>query len=336
MTMIPVRSADGLMELGTGYQRSMILFVALRLGIFEALSGRPAAGRVLARRLDADPGRLAVLLDALAALGLLRKEGERYANADVASRFLLPGDLSKASLLLHHRDGWSDWGRLERTIRAGRRGRAKEDGFRENFIRGMEDNSRERAEAVAELFPLRPGDRVLDLGGGAGTYAVAWARRYPGADVTLFDTEATLRVTRKILKEKGAAGLVRLKGGDFLEDSIGGPYDFIWVSHVLHAFPEEKCLLILRRTRRALAPGGRAAVQEFLLGEDRASPLGPALFSVHMAAVTEGGRAYTAGEVAAMLERTGFREIAAGAPDGRGVGILTARARKGKGLEEPR
>jgi ubiquinone/menaquinone biosynthesis C-methylase UbiE len=323
--MIPVRTADDLMALGTGYQRSMTLFAALRLGVFEALSSGPAAAPTLARHLGTDSRRLSILLDALAALGLLRKEGDRYANAEVASRFLLPGKSSMASILLHHLDGWPDWGRLERTIRAGRRGRAKEGTFQENFIRGMEDNSRERAEAVAELFPLRPGERVLDLGGGPGTYAVAWALRYPGADITIFDTKATLRVTRKVLEEKGAAGLVRLAAGDFLKDPVRGPYDFIWISQILHAFPEKECLLILRRARRALAPGGRVAVQEFLLRGDRTAPPGPALFSVHMLAMTEGGKAYTAGDVAAMLERAGFREITAGTSDDRGVGIVTAR-----------
>jgi hypothetical protein len=66
------------------------------------------------------------------------------------------------------------------------------------------------------------------------------------------------------------------------------------------------------------------AVQEFLLSGSKTSPPGPVFFSVHMVAVTDGGRAYTAREIAAMLKAAGFRKISAGRPDPRGVGILRA------------
>jgi ubiquinone/menaquinone biosynthesis C-methylase UbiE len=188
----------------------------------------------------------------------------------------------------------------------------------------MEENARERAAVVAGRIPLRRGDRVLDLGGGPGTYAVAWAGACPGAEITVFDTPATLRVTRKILREKGAQGRVHLSEGDFLVDPIGGPFDFVWISQILHAYSEGDCRKVLRRVRAALAPGGRVAVQEFLLSGSKTSPPGPVFFSVHMVAVTDGGRAYTAREIAAMLKAAGFRKISAGRPDPRGVGILRA------------
>jgi len=320
---MPVRNLDDLLMLGHGYQRSMILLCALKLGVFRGLSSGPLEASPLARKIGADAGKLSILLDALAALGLLSKSGHRYRNTGVAREFLLPGHRSQESILLHHLDGWGDWGRLAATIRGGREKRGGGDGgYQENFIRGMEENSRERAADVARKFPLRPGDRVLDLGGGPGTYALAWAMRHPDAEISIFDTPGTLRVTRKILKEKGAGSRVRLVEGDFLKDPIGGPYDFVWISQILHAYSEPECVKLLRAAASALAPGGRAAVQEFLVSGGKTSPPGPAFFSVHMVAVTEGGRAYTAGEVAAMMKRAGFRKIAADPPDRRGVGIV--------------
>jgi cyclopropane fatty-acyl-phospholipid synthase-like methyltransferase len=229
------------------------------------------------------------------------------------------------SILLHHLDCWGGWGRLPETIRSGREPRiGPEAGYQENFIRGMEENARERAARVASAFPLRPGERVLDLGGGAATYAVAWADACPRAEITVFDTAGTLRVTRKILREKGARDRVRLVEGDFLKDPLGGPYDFVWISQILHAFPGPVCVRLLRRARASLSPGGRVAVQEFLLDEGKVTPPGPVFFSVHMVAVTEGGRSYTAGEVAGMLREAGFRRVAAGPKDDRGVGVIAA------------
>src|SRR5512143_2576515 len=304
--MLPVRSLDDLMEVAHGYQRSMALFAALQLGVFAALARGSADAATVARRVGADPRRLAVLLDGLTAMGLLRKTAKRYRNGEVAASLLTDGPRSKSSILLHHGDCWRDWSRLEETVRGGRKGRPLGGDEQENFIRGMEDNARERAAHVAASFRLRPGERLLDLGGGPGTYAAAWARRYPRAAVTLFDTRGTLRITRRILEEKGASGIVRLIEGDFLADPIGGPYDFVWISHILHAYSERDCRALLRKVRRALVAGGRVAVQEFLVDDGGASPPGPAFFSIHMVAVTEGGRAYSAREVAGMLRAAGF------------------------------
>ena len=323
--MGPVRNVDDLMAVGHGYQRAMILFAGLKLGVFRGLAAGGCDASTLARRIGADSGKLSILLDALAAQGLVGKKGKTYRNAQVARELLLPGPRSKESILLHHLDGWGEWGRLPSTIRAGRKPRGGAQGtWHENFIRGMEENARDRAAAVAGRTPLRPGDRVLDLGGGPGTYAVAWADACPGAEITVFDTPATLRIARKILRGKGAYGRVRLAVGDFLKDPLGGPYDFVWISQILHAYSVPECVSLLRRARSALVPGGRVAVQEFLLAEGKTSPPGPVFFSVHMVAVTEGGRAYTAREIAGMMKAAGFRKISADRPDPRGIGILRA------------
>jgi len=321
--MGPVRNVDDLMAVGHGYQRAMILFAALKLGVFRGLAAGGCDAPALARRIGADPGKLSILLDALAAQRLVGKKGETYWNAPIARERLLPGPRSMESILLHHLDGWGEWGRLSATVRARRTPRGETEGnVQENFIRGMEENARERAEAVARRIPLRRGDRVLDLGGGPGTYAIALADACPGAEITVFDTPATLRVARMILREKGAYGRVRLAEGDFLKDPLGGPYDFVWISQILHAYSGSDCVKLLRRARSSLVPGGRVAVQEFLLAEGKTSPPGPVFFSVHMVAVTKGGRAYTAREIAAMMKTAGFRKIAADRPDPRGVGIV--------------
>ncbi|OGP26589.1 MAG: hypothetical protein A2X91_02175 [Deltaproteobacteria bacterium GWB2_65_81] len=321
--MGPVRDADDLMAVGHAYQRAMILFAGLNLGVFRGLSTGGCDASALARRIGADPGKLSVLLDALTALGLVVKRGKSYRNARPARDLLLPGPRSMESILLHHLDGWGEWGRLSDAVRAGRTPRGGAEGsWQENFIRGMEEIARERAAVVAGRILLRRGDRVLDLGGGPGTYAVAFADACPGAEITVFDTQATLRVARKILRERGAAERVRLVEGDFLADPLGGPYDFAWISQILHAYSGTDCVKLLRRARSALAPGGRVAVQEFLLAEGKTSPPGPVFFSVHMVAVTGGGRAYTSREIAAMMKAAGFRKISADPPDARGVGIL--------------
>src|SRR3989304_4506157 len=171
--IVKVTTVDDLMEMAHGYQRSMVLLPAVDLGIFSALSEGPSDALRLARRVAADPPRPSLLLNALVGAGLLRKKGKTYRNGEIASRFLADGPLSKASILLHHLDCWPEWTTLSGKIRAGVKAPGKRKGYQENFIRGMEDNARERAISVAKRFPLREGERVLALGGGPGTDAVA-------------------------------------------------------------------------------------------------------------------------------------------------------------------
>lgn len=323
--MASMTTVEELMEAAHGYQRSMAVFAALRMGVFSALASGPSDATALARSLGADPRRLSILLNALVAMGLLRRTGLVYRNGTLASRFLAEGPLSKRSILLHHLDCYGEWTGLEKRVRRGKPKR-RDPGYQENFIRGMDDNSRERAVRVAKEFPLEDGERLLDLGGGPGTYAVEWKRRYPGAEVSLFDLPETTRITRKLLAEKGASGTIEIRTGDFTVDPLGGPYDVVWISQILHAFSERECVRLLRKVRGAMAPKGRVAVQEFLLDEGKTSPAGPALFSLHMVVVTEGGRSYTGGEIAVLLETAGFRKVRRRAADPAGVGIVTARA----------
>jgi hypothetical protein len=84
---------NDLMAAGHGYQRAMILLAALKLGVFLALAGGACDGKVLARRVGADAGKFSILLDALAALGLVEKRGRGYRNAKPAHDFLLPGSV---------------------------------------------------------------------------------------------------------------------------------------------------------------------------------------------------------------------------------------------------
>ncbi|HJX16261.1 MAG TPA: methyltransferase dimerization domain-containing protein, partial [Candidatus Deferrimicrobiaceae bacterium] len=92
-----VTTVDDLMEMAHGYQRSMVLFAALDLGVFSSLSEGPSDALRLARRIVADPRRLSILLNALVGVGLLGKKGKTYRNGEIASRFLAGGPLSKAS-----------------------------------------------------------------------------------------------------------------------------------------------------------------------------------------------------------------------------------------------
>jgi 2-polyprenyl-3-methyl-5-hydroxy-6-metoxy-1,4-benzoquinol methylase len=299
---LTVQDIKRLRELWGAFRPSRVLITANNLRVFDYLL-KPLSAKELSLKLNTDPRATEILLDCLVSLGLLRKTKYKYQNRPIASRFLVTGSPYYQGNIIRHADTlWRNWSGLDEVIRTGRPYRAHRD--HEAFILGMHDIAKLRAKKVIKALDLNGVKRVLDLGGGPGTYSIELARK--GLEVTLFDLPETIKIASEIIKREKVN--VNLMEGDFLVDEIGRDYDLIFISQVLHAYSEEDNLEILRKVRRALVRSGRVAIQEFYISKDKTSPLSSALFSVNMLVNTEGGRAYSPEEIKAWLKNTGFKK----------------------------
>jgi SAM-dependent methyltransferase len=165
------------------------------------------------------------------------------------------------------------------------------------------------APQVAREVGLGGRRLLLDLGGGPGTYAAHFCLAHPGLSATVFDLPDTRRVAERIAARYGLEGRVAFAGGDFLEDDLGGPYDAVWLSHILHGEGPEECRRIVRKAAAALEPGGVFLVHEFILDDAKDGPVYPALFSLNMLLGTPSGRSYSEAELREMLEEAGIAGI---------------------------
>lgn len=134
--------------------------------------------------------------------------------------------------------------------------------------------SRQAAERAAQLdwlwpaLRLSPGSEVLDLTCGPGLYTVPLARR--GCRVTGVDFgPAVLAHARQLALDAGVAGRC-----DFIETDVrdyeppAGAFDAaLFLYGQLAVFPRDDAVALLRKTCRALRPGGRLCVE--LLDPDR-------------------------------------------------------------------
>ncbi|HET6369696.1 MAG TPA: methyltransferase dimerization domain-containing protein, partial [Nitrospiria bacterium] len=103
------------------YWEAKIFLTSVRLDLYTPLAAGPKTGEELSRAIGVDPAFLARLLDALVAIGLLKRDGERYANTPVVQEFLVKGSpFYSGELMLLQDDEWSYWGRLEEIVRTGR------------------------------------------------------------------------------------------------------------------------------------------------------------------------------------------------------------------------
>jgi SAM-dependent methyltransferase len=320
---------DELLETVRAFWPARIVLTAVELGVADALDGRPLTAAEAAAALKTDPRATEILLDALVALGLASKAGCRYANSPAAQAGLAASSPAcGAAGLRHHAHLWRSWSALTDVVRTGRPpGREAERTLDEyhDFVRAMYDYAWDRAQLLAQALDLAGATRMLDLGGGPGSYAIACCQRNPGLRAVVFDKPPALDVARGIVARHGAGGAVSLQAGDFLTDDIGSGYDLVLASQVLHSFDDAQCRALLAKGVRALVPGGRVVVQEFLLDEGRTSPAPAAVFAINMLVNTEAGRTYTEGEVRGWLAAAGLPRVERLAFPGPAV-VLVARA----------
>jgi len=335
MTNPPGANFQELMNVVRGFRPAKILMVATDLGMFDHLENFQTAAEI-ARLVQADPRATGIILDGLAALGLIAKAGEGYRNGDLTSPYLVRGKEEYRGAIVRHMDHtWWGWSELVGTVQRGhadmdkserwldRMPESQEDWVRK-FIWGMHAIARDLAPQVAAKLDLTGVRRLLDLGGGPATYAIAFAQANPNLKATVFDLPGPIEIARENIARQALSPRLETLAGNFLTDEIGSGYDFIWISQILHSHDQVQCRLIIAKALQALAPGGRVAIQDFFLNDDGYTPLEAALFSAHMLAVTPGGRSYKFREVAAWMEEAGFA-AAEHLPTGPHTSVLVAR-----------
>ena len=320
MILDPNAGFPDLMKLAAGFRPAKILMVATELGVFDHLE-TPQSPEEVAAKIKAAPRATGILLNALAALGLVHKEGERFHNSEAASLFLVPGKDDYRGAILRHLDHtWGGWSDLQETVVKGSpperepekwldRHEETEAEWMRQFIWGMHALARDLAPQVAARLNLSGVRHLLDLGGGPGTYAITFCQAHPELKATVFYLPGPVQIAQENIARHGLSHRLGTLEGNFLKDGIGSGYDFIWISHILHSHDEEQCHLIIDKALLALNPGCTLAIQDFFLNDDGVSPVGAAMFSVHMLAVTPRGRSLRHSEVADWLLAAGLADI---------------------------
>ena len=278
---------------------------------------------------------LAILCRNLAMAGLLKKQSETYRNSRLSATALnahhpaYRGDYLR--LITSH---WADWGRLPESVKSGLpldHDEPDESDYRRRFTWAMHHRTLETAPKIAAQIGLRGAKTLLDLGGGPGTYAMAFLAKNPTLRATVCDRPAALDVAKVIASTHKTVARLSLMPLDFLAVPIPGTYDVIWYSNVLHIYSPKDNQALFLRALAALNPGGRLLIQDaFLHDREGLFPEEASLFAVSMLLFTERGDTYKAAETRTWLTEVGFERIKIlrmkkGTEDWEG-GILEARS----------
>ncbi len=307
-------TVERILQTTGAYWATCALHGAVALDVFTCIGDQRSAGKSLARQLNVAEDAVIRLLDALVAMGLLSKDVDGYANTE-ASRTYLCADSEHylGYIIRHHHHLVPSWARLPEAVRSGRPirlpAKSKSDAQREAFLMGMFNLAMQLAPRLVPAVDLAGSRTLLDLGGGPGTYAIHFCRRYSDLAATVVDLPATQPIAEQTIHKFGMQARVSFVPGDYLRDALPAGFDAVWMSHILHGESERDCRGIINKAFRCLNPGGVAVIHEFILEDSLDGPLFPALFSLNMLLGTDGGRAYSQSQLAGMLGDAGFIDI---------------------------
>ncbi|RPJ84535.1 MAG: methyltransferase domain-containing protein [Acidobacteria bacterium] len=312
MSKNPNEYAELIDRLANGYREAQVLMTANRLGVFPLLESGPKTIGEMSQSLQVTQRGLRILCDALVALGLLQKVGERYENGEAAKHCLLPSSTaSKSAILLQNARLYERWGKLYRVLKTGQpvADDQIDPGLRyseADFARAMADSAKAIVKTTADAIAIEGTGRMLDVGGGPGLYSIEFASRYPKLHVVILDSKETLEIAGENIRQAGLEDRIQLLPGNVFTQALGGPYDFVLVSNLVHSFSEDDNACLISKVATAMNRGGLLCVKDFFLEPDRTAPAWAALFAVNMLVSTEKGDCYTVQEGSSWLTRAGL------------------------------
>jgi SAM-dependent methyltransferase len=305
---------DLIFQVANGFMAAKHLFVANEVGLFEALGVAPATLDDLAHRTGIPRRTLRILADAMVALGFLKRQGDQYRNTPVSSTFLsgrTPTDLRPA-LRYWNQLNYPRWTQLEAVVRTeqavfGAFAFTPEE--QQLYTEGVDAITAGTARALATTYDFARHRRVLDLGGGTGSFLLAVLRQHPHVEATLFDVPAVAALARQRFAGSPVATRLQIVEGDFFTDLLPVDHDAILLANVCHNFLPERNRALLERVRACAPDGARLLLVDFWTDPTHTQPLTAALMAGAFLLVTGEGDVYSAEDVRDWLHATGWRML---------------------------
>jgi len=302
---------DDLFESIRAFMPSRVILTALELDVFTAV-GEGHTAEETAKLLSTDCRGTELLLNALASLGLVRKENGVFRNTEPSARFLAEGSRDSArQAQLHTANMWKRWSHLTDSVKTGSPAPVVRNGDLVGpFIAAMDYSARARVRAIMQAVHLNGTRRMLDLGGGSGAYSIAFAKAAPELHADVVDLPEVVAIARQHISKAGLSDRIAIRPGDMLTvDLPTQSYDLVLLSSICHMFSPEENRALFARAHAALAPKGRIAIADFIVDPDKSSPRSAALFALNMLVATPGGATYSEPEYESWLGSAGFTEV---------------------------
>jgi len=315
----PRLTVPAIFQMMQAYKITALLATGIELGVFDCMAAGATDALTVATRLHLDPRATKLLMNALAAIGLLEPSGGGHRLSPETDSYLVrkrPGYVGDMTRVMASRWEWSAIQQLPEAVRKGGTvmpEHAETPGYEywEDFAAHATAVAKPTAELTAEVIAHWASGRrrldILDVACGHGMYGFTLARQHPQAHVWSLDWPNVLPIAHGHAVQMGVADRVSMIAGDMFTIPLGGPYDVVMVTNVLHHFSEQRATELLRRLCAVLCSGGRLIVVGFAVGEGPAAmDPAPHLFSILMLVWTTQGEVHSMAAYERMMAGAGL------------------------------
>lgn len=298
---------------------SKYLFTATELGIFELLGDGPRSADKLASEIGAETHHLTAVLNALAALNLLEKQGDHFANTPLTDQFLAgktPADMRPIIKMFDHlmyprigslaRDLVENFAQVDSVMAP-----SFSDYDQRVLSEGVHAITMGAAQQLPHVYDFSQHDRLLDVGGGTGSFLVPLMRQYDHLRAGLIEIPRVVELAEEYLATTPYLDRVTLYPGDVFVDPIPtAEYDVLLMANFLHVFSPDQNIQMLDHVRSDAQLGTRLLATSFWMDETGTQPLAGALMGGIFMNFTKGdSRTYRVVEVREWLENTGWKFV---------------------------
>jgi len=282
--MVDELNMEKFQKLLWSFAQHRTLTVAARIGILERLANCEATPLELSDELNLEAMPTEKIVRALYAMGILVANGATYRVNDSLKEMFGSGPASFLPFMEHSHDMYDRWGEnLESWVKGGVWTTKKRDSAGiERFGAAMRAMASQIATQVVGALDLTGVKKMLDVGGGTGTYAEIFCRASQQLLAVVLDTAQVATIGRKRLASTSLEGRVEFLGGDYMEYNYGSGFDLVLLANVLHQEHGERAARLIKKSADALAPGGRVAVVEFAIDDLKRERLLGTLFAINM------------------------------------------------------
>jgi precorrin-6B methylase 2 len=295
----------------SNYWHSYILLTAAHLDLFAWIGNRERNARAFAAHFGGNSAAWEIFLNALCGMGLLHKRRRNYTNTLFAARHLNHG---AAAWLLPNYDGLRKWTSLVPALIVGKRPTihipfSSNRSQAKRLLDGLDVDGKKIAPYLIDKLPLKGSGSLLDVGGGLGTYSLAFCRCYPRLQATIIEQPKIVPLARRAIRAAGMAQRIRVIGVDIVRQPLPQGFDTVFASNILHSQGVAENRSLLLKIRNCLEPKGQLILRDVFMSRDRTAPEWGALFSVLLLLHTPAGRCYALDEVLGWLREAGFSRV---------------------------
>jgi predicted O-methyltransferase YrrM len=306
-----------IMGMAWGYSAPLIMEAAIKHKVFDVLDSGAKTADEVARATGVSLRGVRIIMNAMVALELLSKSGDRYSLAPESAAFLVSTKPSFQGGIFKHisEQLLPSWMKLDEIVRTGKPPRAVNDElkgakFFEQFVEDIFPMSYAAAQTLAKELKIAESKqpvKVLDIAAGSGVWGIALAQASPQVRITAVDWPRVTPVTQRVAKKHGiAADRLTIVNDDLHDVDFGSGHTIATLGHILHSEGERRSRALLKKVFNALAPGGTIAIAEFVANDDRTGPVNAMIFAVNMLVNTDEGDTFTFPEMSGWLREAEF------------------------------